>query len=1058
VLSARDAATMLAGTDSWELLGAIGQALSFGHLEELDDRTVEALGADGHGERPRVAAGAGALRMLAVCVPRSRGARETLLALARRLASHTPQVLWCVAVAERDGSALALGCWSIERHPPRTAALVVDRAAVTDSDVETLLGLATAASGPDLLVHARWMETLGRSAVGRRFFAELEQRVEALATSARGSAAAAVRRDVALCYTSRLLFLSFLQAKRWLNDDRQFLYRTFEECMTAGGGYDERVLRPLFFGTLNTRIAARSRRAAAFGRIPFLNGGLFSRTPAERRAALAFDDEALGELHARLLTRFRFTVRENSSTWSEAAVDPEILGRAFESLMNQGERRSSGTYYTPQPLVDRLVASALAEALRERSPLEITALDPACGSGAFLVHVLERLADIAIERGDVRRPEAIRREVLSKCIFGVDLNPTAVWLCELRLWLSVVIDAEVSDPTRVPPLPNLDRNIRVGDTLLGAELAALGDRGAAGLRKLRERYARATGPRKISLGRTLDRAERRRALVAIEREIVSVDTARRERAAAGRAPDLFGERSHRSGSGEVACGELRERARRLRRERQRLADGGAVPFSFSTHFADVSERGGFDLVVGNPPWVRLHNIAPETRAALRERFAVFRAPAWSNGYPANGGHGFAAQPDLAAAFIERGLRLLRLGGTLALLVPAKLWKSLAGAGVRALLQRESELALVEDWSDAPSSFDAAVYPSLVVARRRCGGGARGEVRGGNASRGEPHAGVAPRGGELRAAACRVGRQVSWTCRADELPLDESVGSPWLIVPAPVRDAFYLLRARGTPLAQSCFGRPMLGLKSGMNEAFIVSVRSTACSAGAVAVTGGDGQHAEIEAERLRPLLRGEQVREWRRPPARDYLVWTHGSDGRPLERLPPRTERWLRRWRSALGSRSDRKVNHPWWSLYRTEGAAPGQPRVVWCDVGRTPRAVVLDASDPVVPLNSCYVVRCPAMDDAWALAALFNSTLAAAWLDVIAEPARGRYKRYLAWTTALLPLPADWPRARAILAPLGRSGCEGDPPHPGALLEAVLRSFDVSAERLLPLVEWLQP
>jgi hypothetical protein len=1038
VLTAREAAGLLAGTHNWELLGRLGEALGFPPLEEMDQRTAEALGAGDLGQRPRVAAGTGALRMLALCVPRSRGARETLVALARCLALRTPQVLWCVAVVERDGPSLAVGCWSIERHPPRTAALVVDRAAVTDSDVETLLGLAAAAAGPDLLVHARWMETLGRSAVGRRFFTELEQRVEALAVSARGTADTEARREIALCYASRLLFLSFLQAKRWLDDDRQFLYRTFEDCMTSGGRYDQRVLRPLFFGTLNTRISARSSRAAAFGRIPFLNGGLFSRTPAERRAALVFDDDALGELHARLLTRFRFTVRENSSTWSEAAVDPEMLGRAFESLMHQGERRASGTYYTPQPLVERLAASGIEEALRERSPLEVAVLDPACGSGAFLVHVLERLAAIASERGDVRRPEAIRREVLSRCIFGVDLNHTAVWLCELRLWLSVVIDAEVSDPARVPPLPNLDRNIRVGDALLGAELSALDDRGAVGLRKLRERYSRATGPRKLSLGRALDRAERGRAIAALDRELVAIVAARRELAAAGRAPDLFGEPSHRGDGDASARAALRERARRIRRERQRLADGGAVPFSFCTHFADIAERGGFDLVVGNPPWVRLHNIAPETRAALRERFSVFRAPAWSNGHPASGGHGFAAQPDLASAFIERSLRLSRPGGTVALLVPAKLWKSLAGAGVRALLRTEGELVLVEDWSEAPSSFDAAVYPSVMVARRR------GDSRSVEAR-------------EMRAAASRSARQVSWRCGERDLPLDESPGSPWLIVPPVVREAFNLLLAGGVPLARSCFGRPMLGLKSGMNEAFIVSVRSTSSPNGMVAVASADGRSSEIEADRLRPLLRGEHVREWRRPPASDYVIWTHGRDGRPLERLPPRTEQWLRRWRSALASRTDRKVTHPWWSLYRTEGAASGQPRVVWCDVGRSPRAVVLEASDPVVPLNSCYVVRCPTLEDAWALAALFNSTLAAAWLDVIAEPARGRYRRYLAWTTALLPLPSDWPRARALLAPLGRSGCAGDSPDAATLLDAALGCFDVRADRLLPLVEWLQ-
>src|ERR1019366_651541 len=94
-------------------------------------------------------------------------------------------------------------------------------------------------------------------------------------------------------------------------------------------------------------------------------------------------------------------------------------------------------------------------------------LDPACGSGAFLVYLLERLAALAGAAGDARPVGARRRDILTQSIFGVDVNPTAVWLCELRLWLSVVIDSEEWDPLAVTPVPNLDRHGRVGDALGG---------------------------------------------------------------------------------------------------------------------------------------------------------------------------------------------------------------------------------------------------------------------------------------------------------------------------------------------------------------------------------------------------------------------------------------------------------------------------------------------------------------------------------------------------------------------------------------------------------------
>jgi hypothetical protein len=116
--------------------------------------------------------------------------------------------------------------------------------------------------------------------------------------------------------------------------------------------------------------------------------------------------------------------------------------------------------------------------------------------------------------------------------------------------------------------------------------------------------------------------------------------------------------------------------------------------------------------------------------------------------------------------------------------------------------------------------------------------------------------------------------------------------------------------------------------------------------------------------------------------------------------------------RYELERRSDARGTK-WWALFRTEAARADMPRVVWADVTRVPRAAVLRAGDPTVPLNTCYALRCRDEVDALTLAALINSPLSAAWLRALAEPARGGYRRLLAWTMALLPVPDDWDRAR---------------------------------------------
>src|SRR5687767_5684172 len=462
----------LGKSDPTEVLRELATRLGFRDSSQIDMTTRRLLGISEDFASVLLARGPGTARMIGIVSAETSPLREQVARTADRLARRAPHLLWLLAMVSQGRPELALAAWHAGSGQTRIAALVVQTHEILPSDAESLTALSISLHGEiDLEIHAQWVEILGRESISRRFFLALRDLVARLADGASGNGSPETRREVALLHVSRLLFLAFLEERGWLNDDRRFLARSFDECMTKGGRFQRRVLEPLFFGTLNTPVHRRAPLARSLGRIPFLNGGLFTKGAVERRAmGLVFRDEDFGELFDQLLVRYRFTSREETATWQEAAIDPEILGRAFESLMASPERRATGAFYTPMTIVTRVADSALDAALAARGAprgfLEsavtggvraddrvlrttlgaLRVLDPACGSGAFLVHVLDRLTQLHLAAGDTRPVSAIRREVATRSVFGVDVNPMAVWLCELRVWLALVIDHPASDP------------------------------------------------------------------------------------------------------------------------------------------------------------------------------------------------------------------------------------------------------------------------------------------------------------------------------------------------------------------------------------------------------------------------------------------------------------------------------------------------------------------------------------------------------------------------------------------------------------------------------------
>ena len=821
------------------------------------------------------------------------------------------------------------------------------------------------ATGGAISVASRVADALAGEGTGHAFFREFRAMLERMAGTLPPKVPPADRHALALVELTRVLFLYFVQSKGWLAGRSDFLARMVDQTLARRRHVHRELLYPLFFGTLNRPPAERSRSAAALGSIPFLNGGLFEPHALERRWGAAFPNHAWRDAFDRLFERFHFTVSERGG----GAVAPDMLGRVFEGVMDPDERHESGTFYTPAALVRRLFDAALVasvgtrlgrsddearHALEHRLPAamaaleRITVLDPAVGSGAFLLGALERLAELR----DSRHPAGAKRVILRRNLFGVDRSAMAVRLTELRLWLAVVAD-ESCAPGRVAPLPNLDCLIRQGDSL--ADPVAGGANGAAAGRvvgQLRRRAVTASGAAKQSALHELAAAERCAAAAALEQSEHAARRAIRELVDAARAPTLFGEPPGLSADGRRSLAALRASLRTIRGGRRRLTTEGELPwFHYQSQFADVFAAGGFDMVIGNPPWVRAEALAP----AVRERLSI-RYRWWHGG----AGRGFGHRPDLSVAFLERAHELAAPGGTVALLVPAKLAAAGYATRARAAMAASSTLHAVADLAGDPDAhFDATTYPMALVATRQPpapGHRVRNTL--------EPRAGAAAGG--------------------DGTPQAGLSGAPWVLRSDHAARVAQAL-ARAHPILSERYPC-RLGAKTGADRIFLDPPDS-------------------VEPELIRWAVRGRDLAPFRALPRRS-LLWTHDDRGRPLEQLPPGASAYLRSHAGVLRARSDYRGG-PLWSLFRA-GPAGAAHRVAWPDLSRRLAAAAIEDQPGrrLVPLNTCYVIVTAGPGAAHVLAAWLNSTWLRALAGLVAQPAAGGFRRFGAATVGSLPLP----------------------------------------------------
>ena len=1025
---------------------------------------------------------------------------EAIRRIGTALYRHNPTRRALLIFDAASDSCLVFASWGLGPGPFRLLKLWIDLKAPRRSELDILSGLAVngAITASELAIaHA---QALDREGVTRKFFLEFRRHRAELGAAITGVPSSEMndRLDLALVLLSRLLFLYFIQRKGWLDGDPAYLRSLYDKSCRSGVPFYRGRLKHLFFSALNRPANRRGQRALELGELPYLNGGLFERDPLDRKhPRMDVPNECFLSIFNDLLDKYQFTLREDQPADQDVAVDPEMLGRVFEGLMASDVRGSTGAFFTPRALVDRLVdgafsahlvnavgiapdiadellagnATHIGPQLRERlAPhvRSIRVLDPAVGSGAFLLaalHRLERLRE-ALDGGaqDSFARFQRRQEIIRSNLHGVDINGAAVKLCELRLWLALIVDLEVDSIALVPPLPNLDINIRQGDALIDpidflvqvaglddSHLAARWSRAAGRLVARRDRYFHAAGSDKRRVARALRDAERDFALSFLSELAAQIDERRRDLQTAARSKDLFGARAGLDRRQRRAARSLKQRRREIGNLLKRISEVQELPFfSFQIHFAQLEEAGPrFDVVLGNPPWVRTQHWTGLPRARLKERFQCLREAGWRAGSRlAGAGAGFGAQLDLSALFLERSLELLAEGGALGSLIPAKLMRTLSSGALRQRLLKKTRLVSLEDCSLSHKRlFAGTTYPLALLLTQ---GAAK------------PAWTV-----EIRLHDRRQQVQTFDLPQAQLPVLPDDDEAPWALAPPSVRAAIDRMRAAGPALGTLPGLRPRRGILTGANDVFLgelvahITATHAEMHPSGHAVLKIAGTEVEIEAERVRPVLRGEDLTPWQFC-AQSALIWTHDDAGNVLASLPPFAQRHVRKHQRVLRRRADLKPGQRTWSVFRAD-PQKWALRVAWRDIGTEPSAVVvpgcipfLGAHFPIISLNTVYQIAPGTEDEAHFLAAILNSVPVRAFLKAVAQRASGGHFRFFGSTVGLLPFPIDRDHAlRRLCAEIsGRAHEAGSlaPDDRETLDEAIAGLYELSSSDLAAL------
>ena len=690
--------------------------------------------------------------------------------------------------------------------------------------------------------------------------------------------------------------------------------RDFDPQAKNSGCYYNAILQNLFFATLNSEVSARAfatrpnRRdiktlyryselfsigeaevLELFGSIPFLNGGLFECLDK----VTEFDDEAYaydgfsrngatfadGRYKHRafvpnalffdaerglfgLLNRYNFTIEENSAADQQVALDPELLGQVFENLLaytneetQESARKSSGSFYTPRPIVEYMVEESLVARLGDTEEvrqvfapdfeydpakrafyaelkerlLSLKILDPACGSGAFPMSILAHMLEVLLRIDPMIDSYETKLRLIENNIYGVDIQPIAIQITKLRLFISIICDLSDRDDSMpnfgIPTLPNLESKFVAADALLQPNPGE------------RDLFA-------------MDLEETKELLIDVRRQHFEARTASEKKHLRDRDKLLR----------ERLIVLLKEKPGYSEEEIELLAHWDPYDQNDSSRYFSPEWMLGvmsFDIVLGNPPYIQLQS----NGGLLAKRYELSKADKKKG---RKGFRSFAARGDIYCLFYERGLELLSEEGILCYITSNKWMRAGYGESLRQLLMEQSAPLTLIDFAGVKVFESATVDTNILLTSKQKG--ATSETR----------ALTFP-----KEATSRDLYNLRDFVRQHAAPMTfPSDGGSYIILSPIELSIRHKIEAVGKPL-KDWDVQINYGIKTGCNEAFIITTEKR----DELLAQCQTEEERQRTAELIRPILRGRDIKRYSYDWAGLWVINTH--NGVKEEGIPP---------------------------------------------------------------------------------------------------------------------------------------------------------------------------